>query len=252
MEPPNSLRPALSRAPSAEPARWLVEGIKGFAVNVGSVVPHGFQAYARVFQPARTGETDGRAVTWGEIAASMDRVLHPEAQWPNIAFSHEITNINELQRPPAGAIWSSAPEEGELDPEVARALAEVLGAYTTTDKCWFGVWEGWGGLRQDIRQAPAFELPARRYFLLEGPIEAINETVSQDTFYRSASLWWPDDRPWFVAIDVDLESAYVGGTNACIEALVSHPDLEVLRVEVTHGVTWDADTVNPNPLRLSN
>lgn len=42
-------------------------------------------------------------------------------------------------------------------------------------------------------------------------------------------------------------TTYVGGSNACIEAVLADEQLEGLRVSVDQCVTWDADTINPLP-----
>ena len=113
------------------------------------------------------------------------------------------------------------------------------------------MWEGWGVIRPDIEGAPTFELPGRRYHLLGGPVDAATESVAiAEWSYQSASLWWPDDRAWCVATEVDHQSTYIGGAAGCIEAIVIHPALEALNIEVTDGVTWAADIVNPSPLRV--
>jgi hypothetical protein len=39
-------------AENAEPARWLVERLTTFGKNILSIIPSGFEAYARVFHPA--------------------------------------------------------------------------------------------------------------------------------------------------------------------------------------------------------
>jgi hypothetical protein len=81
--------------------------------------------------------------------------------------------------------------------------------------------------------------------LLQGPLEA-----SEDFYEFPAcppNLWWPDDRTWCVGTDIDLMTTYVGGSGACIEALVADVRLEVLRASVDQRVTWDADTINPLP-----
>jgi hypothetical protein len=248
-EPLSKLEPASSVAS----ASWLVEKVRTFAEDMTSLVPEGFEAYARVLHPATSGYPDGNRVTWAEIAATTGRTVHAEVQWPHLAFTGEIRNINDLQRPPDGAPWRSPPEEGSLDLAETTTLVGVLREHTTTpERCWFGFWEGWGGLRTDIKEAPWFELPSRGYFLMEGPIDAITTSAYAEELhsYQSASLWWPEAQAWCVATDVDLESTYIGASAACIDELLSTPGLEVLRVEPTHGVTWAADEINPNPLRL--
>ncbi len=65
---------------------------------------------------------------------------------------------------------------------------------------------------------------------------------------QSASLWWPADRAWFVATDIDLVTTFVGGSAGCIDDLLAAPGLEAALVPVDQRFTWDADTVNPWPV----
>jgi hypothetical protein len=242
----------LRPAESAETALWIVEAIHGFAQDVGSVVPEGFDGYARIFHPAQRGRDPQENVTWAEIASSTGRTMHAGVQWPHVAFSREISNINELQEAPPGAPWDTPPDEGCFPKDLVDPLLQVLTANTgTADLCWFAVWEGWGDLRTDAKAAASFELPSRRYFLYQGSIEAAKETFSQaESSYESASLWWPDDKAWCVATEVDFESTYVGGSQRFIEEVLTASQLEALPVDLHQGITWDSDTINPNPLRL--
>lgn len=48
-----------------------------------------------------------------------------------------------------------------------------------------------------------------------------------------------------VATEIDLDSTYVGGSEACIEELLANSELEVARLDVAAGVTADSDTLNP-------
>jgi len=56
--------------------------------------------------------------------------------------------------------------------------------------------------------------------------------------------WWPDDRAWFVASEIDLVSMYVGGSAAAIAELLHDRLLEVVHSSITDGTTADADRVN--------
>jgi len=48
-------------APDAAAASWVVDGLRGFAESVFSVVPEGFEAYGRIFHPtARAARTRHR------------------------------------------------------------------------------------------------------------------------------------------------------------------------------------------------
>jgi hypothetical protein len=266
----------LRKADSAKPAHWIVERIHPFAQDVGSVVPEGFDAYVRVFHPAWKGGPEGHPVTWAEIAASTNRLMHPGAQWPHIAFTREVHDINDLQDPPPGAPWDAAPEEGSLDLDVAQKLVEILAPQTSTpERCWFAFWDGWGiptrlypfgsppqneqrkeeEEKEKLKRrwdAPSFELPHRRYLLFHGPIEGALESFYGDDSpgFQSASLWWPEDRTWCVATEVDFENTYAGGSRGCMDALLADEGLESLEVEPSQGITWDSDTVNPDALRF--
>jgi hypothetical protein len=61
-------------------------------------------------------------------------------------------------------------------------------------------------------------------------------------------LWWPDDRSWCVATDVDLQTSYLGATAECVQDLIDDGQLEIMEVSPDQSVTKDADTINPEPL----
>ena len=42
-------------------------------------------------------------------------------------------------------------------------------------------------------------------------------------------------------------STYVGGAGECIAELVAHNDLEAMTVELSDGVMWASDQLNPPP-----
>jgi hypothetical protein len=145
-------------------------------------------------------------------------------------------------------LWDREPAEGSLPARQAALLASVLEQHTSTpERCWFAVWDGFGG-RYAFRAegVPTIELPHRPMFLLSGPLSAAATTLVEFG-HQSASLWWPDDRSWCVATDVDLMSTYLGGAEAAIDALVAVQDLEAMRVSVGQGLTYDTDTLNPAP-----
>jgi hypothetical protein len=129
----------------------------------------------------------------------------------------------------------------------ARPLADVLRAHTgTADDVFFGIWHGFGYI---AASAPTLPLPDREHWLLRGPVELAAANMAPEPWEQSASLWWPADRAWFVATDIDLVTTYVGGSAACVRALRDDTGLEVAAVPVDQRVTWDADTVNPLPAR---
>jgi len=66
-------------------------------------------------------------------------------------------------------------------------------------------------------------------------------------FWQSPNIWWPDDRAWCIATEIDLMSTYVGGGRRCVDSLVNHPELEAAFVEPSDGITWADDRLNPPP-----
>lgn len=58
------------------------------------------------------------------------------------------------------------------------------------------------------------------------------------------SIFWPADRAWLVASDPDLNSTYLGGSNALIEAVLAHPDLEAWRATADDEIAIGSDEIN--------
>jgi hypothetical protein len=143
-------------------------------------------------------------------------------------------------------LWDQAPARGHLPVGVAGHLVAVLRRHTRTpDDVFFGVWSGFGFI---VGDAPLLELPAQGYWLVRGPIGLATANMAEEPSEQSVSLWWPADRAWFVATDIDLVTTFVGGSAACVADLVRRPGLEIARVPVDQRFTWDADTVNPWPI----
>jgi len=262
---------ALELVTNVEPAAWIVKQLHPFTQDVGSVIPEGYEAYARVFHPAYRNERDGNSVPvrWWEIASANGRIVHPEMQFPG------ITGSPGPNYDPQPGVWDEEPELGSMPKEVAIRLAAILTAYTgTPTSCWFAVWNGFGNLNLP-QDAPKFSIPYRDLFLLRGPLEAVAESpyVGQSAdastlicwpddasveavteapdlgewCYQSPNLWWPEDRAWCVATEIDFSWTYVGGSAACVRAILADPALEALPARIEDGITWDSDRRNPCP-----
>ena len=65
--------------------------------------------------------------------------------------------------------------------------------------------------------------------------DALNTLSIVDWSYRSPNLWWPDDRAWCVATEVDYSWTYVAGTVSCIEELLNDPTLEAIPTTPEEG-----------------
>jgi hypothetical protein len=238
-------------------AAWIGERLAPFdAHQVTSVVPGGFAAYARVLHPAEEpGWGDDRLVRWAEVAAWSGTPLRPDAQFHTVALP--------LLRPEREAPWSSqGPREGSLYPPDAEALAGIVREWTSTPgRCWFCVWDGhgWGGtlltpagepsvplpdpVPEPVRRGPRVHLPERDYLLYTGPAEAVLAAGPLSGDDQTANLWWPADRAWCVASEIDLAWTYVGGPAGLIERVLADGRIEALPAEPGDPLTRVEDWV---------
>jgi len=246
------------------PAQWIAERLHPFAQDAGAIIPPGFEAYARIFHPAArwsVGQME-RPVTWREIADANLRIYHSEMQFGALVT---LVGTSAVARQPQPGLFDSWPKTGSLPLDLARALVGVLGGHTSTpERCWFAAWEGWGdpvfatiGGSHDASalptviprpKRPRFNVPGRAYYIARGPLTSALDTVyGVASDYQSASIWWPADRAWCVATEVDFDWTYVGGSTECIAAVLGNPDLEALPARLSDGVSWVSDRINPTP-----
>jgi hypothetical protein len=216
---------------------------RGEPGTVASIVPAVFESYVRILHPAvRYAGDDDIEVSWAEVAAHNGTVAHPLMQWPAITGSWDYVSVAS-QSP----VWDDAPSVGHLPVAVAGRLSLVLGRHTGTPQaCVFGRWHGFG---YDL---PSPDVPPRLLLrgghdvvLVRGTVADAGRNLAPEPNEQSANLWWPADRAWCVATDIDLMSSYVGGSAACIDELLATPGLEVTRAGPDDRVA--IDPINPLP-----
>jgi hypothetical protein len=234
-----ALSPLVTPASLSDSADWigsrLLPWLHETGTKVCSVVPEGFDAYCRILHPAHGPPPDRQWIRWSTAAAGVDRPLHAETQWETIEES-----FREAKREP---IWHEEPMLGVCPSEVIVPLHERLMAHTTTpDVIWFAMWVGYPDVLAVAKGAARFELPGREYALFRGPLEAAEEIITSPyTTRASPSLWWPDDRAWCVATEIDFRWTYVGGTDQCIGSLEREHRLEVFHTEPHHRGDIESD-----------
>jgi hypothetical protein len=244
------------------PAAWIADRLHPFIKDVGSVIPEGYEAYARIFHPVTVRE--GVRERWTAIAKRNGRIAHPEMQF-------HMINRPVGEPAPTGYEPGDGPSWGSLPLQERLALVDVLRHGTRTlDRCWFCVWEGWGDV-DAYGVSARVVLPHRDYLLATGPLElAISsfarsweETPPSELIVlrksgsrsasraselrpldRSANLWWPDDRAWFVATEIDYAWTYVGGPAELIERVLADDRLEALPARLTDKPFYESDLVN--------
>lgn len=233
-------------------ADWIVDRLGPFGGGVGSTLPSGYEAYARILHPWWQQWKPAVTVTWTALAAEAGVSLCATTQF-------------EALEAVADARDCVSPLEGTMIEDDLRALIGLLGPATgTPDSCWFAVWEGWGGLQgppavavlsprkppgagppppadeptssasglgrrvpASVMAGPRVEIPQRPMLLHRGAIDAVTALCPYPVS-QSPNLWWPDDRAWCVASEIDFRSTYVGGSRALIAAILAAEGLEAI------------------------
>ena len=110
----------------------------------------------------------------------------------------------------------------------AAMIGDIAARHTATpDEAYFAIWVGHGYSNEGLEHIPIFEDQhhMRDYYLLQGPVAAVTELTEPNLrpewprWWRQPDLWWPQDRAWMVATDVDIGPTYVGGTAALCDEI---------------------------------
>lgn len=155
--------------PDLERGEWLRPMEAEPPGSILSVVPRGFEAYARVFHPVdrdRPRQTktwqgldemtyfegvddieaslETERTTWAQAAESFGTTMHAQAQYARLVRRDH----GDVDGAIAADGWRySDTSEGCLDAASLAAVSAVLARHTTTpDTGIAAIWEGWGGL----------------------------------------------------------------------------------------------------------
>ena len=271
---PTSFKPCHDLAP----ADWLLPRLLPWGTDgalATNIIPVGYDAYVRVFHPAGAGPLDD-PVTWQEVADWSGRVFHPLAQFEKMSIP-----VTPNPGPPP---FDSAPRLGRLVPSVCDVLVGELAKLTQTpSNCYFGIWDCGGIMtaggstmvrafandddespdeqadfdaalaswQNDVAGLPRFEHPDRTYLLGRGPIGMASELDrhplapgSWQTLGLPPQIWWPEDRAWVVASEIDFDSTLVATTIAGAEALIACEGIEALLVPSDGRLDFNGDDLN--------
>lgn len=172
------------------PAAWIAQQLHPFAHDVGSVVPTGFAAYARIPNIDNRQELLGDAKTTELTGLLARHSSQPDACW--------------------FCVWDGY---GYFHAGAVKQLVAVSSSLPA--------WRRWWERRRVMRRArpgeikgPRVPLPNRDYFLFTG---SVAEAVG---WLEGPNLWWPDDRAWCVASEIDLPHSYVGGSSGLISDIL--------------------------------
>ena len=222
---------------------WIGEHRRPFRdYSVGSLVPVVFETYARILHPAWGPSVTGkdRPVRWDAVAAWSGRTMHALAQWERLSVP-----VTEAVAPP----FVAPPNRGGLPPASLAALCGVLAAHSTTPEgCFVGVWEGYGWPVAAWAGPHVVHLENRSFHVRRGRLALALEVGWQPVSGRfevePPTLIWPADQAWFVAADPDLDSTYLGGSAALVDAVIAHANLEAWQAAASDEIGVASDSVN--------
>jgi hypothetical protein len=264
-------------------AAWYGESLNGFGGRVDQVIPRGYPAYARILHPA--SNEHGEPVRWSEVAAWAGTVLHPLAQFHALVGRYLYDRREGVgwpgENPDEGSL--AAPQLQVLCQVLARHTSAADRCWLTVWDGFGNLPETW------MRTAPRVRQPQRAYYIFERPLSEVFEfSVQVDRVgwdqeplppsmgrlvatadavpepgpsvevgrqpappvrVQSPSQWWPEDRAWCVATEIDFDSTLVAGSEELIEEITSHPELEAFAVRSTDDLTDGGDQINPHPPR---
>lgn len=219
--------PLLTHLEELDATNWLRESLTTFARNVASFLPGHFAAYARVYHHFELTGSDGAPSTssWRDLPELVGRDISDPLAGAEVV-------MNRLTDAQANV--------GSLPRHIIEVLVEHLRLATATaDECYFAVWEGFGGSAVPHNLTPKLELPNRKYHVFIGPLKAAGTSYDAYSFghhEQFANLWWPADHAWCVATEIDSAWTHVGGSRACIDAVLADPRLEAM--ETSAHARW--------------
>lgn len=254
--------------PDISAGQWIAAHRDRLDGTVGQHVPSVFDAYARVLHPPHT--LAGEPGTWARVCRTTGTTAHPLMQWLTISRTHDVPNADGWVT--LRSAWpGSPPAVGSLPAESLSALLDVLAAPTGDQRCVFALWEGFGWVDGrgawytrtapdgtvieegeppsaypiEVLDGPRLQLPGRSYLLFTGSLTDAAGIGDPDGIWKqSPNLFWPLDRSWCVATEIDFDSTLVGGSRRLVDDVLACPALEAWTVTPGDSLAWDADTVN--------
>jgi len=189
-------------------AGWIAAACRGVWWTVGALVPNQYPSVLRVRAPSP--RPDGWWTAYRhlyEIVASIGErhTCSPDRAWFAVWEGHGFDTAT------THVAWRDPP----LDEETLRAREAERSRVREEGE------RRNAAIRAALVQVPRFDLPNRTYYLLEGPVSAATQLSHPEPMgeWRNPDLFWPDDRRWFVATDIDFWSLYIGGDDDFVAEL---------------------------------
>lgn len=236
--------------PDTRRADWLRERCIGPKHTLHAIIPSGFESYARILHPAwlagsldpqdekawselRAGwreAEDLKPVRWDTVAADNNRVAHRLMQW------HDISTPTTREPGMAGI---DPPLEGGLTPEMVESLFEILIAHSgESQEVLCGFWEGCArdfSSRTKVKFKPCVDGETYNLFnttlagAQSGWLAAYEYSLRNHgigTNGLAPNMVWPTTRDWYLAVEYNLHSTYIGGSTRLIDSISNAGDFE--------------------------
>jgi hypothetical protein len=251
-------------------AEWLdplLRPHEGFPPVVGFIVPSAYEAYAHLLHPARRffGHSFEQSVPlrWSEIAATRAKTLHSEVQLQALIDNRDefITTTGRRSAPAAASgsrrtSVSNRPRRSRSSHCFGRTPRRSMrpgsccgtGTGTSVERSTTSRGEP-STASPSLRTFPpswsgrtwAF----RHYLVFRGPLDALPKWF--EWRMEGPNYFWPDDRAWIVATEIDGFSTYVGAPREGIDRVLDSPLLEALPSALAHRFDGIGDLINGAP-----
>ena len=206
-----------------EDVKWLFNQCAPFSAHmVTTFVPPIFERYARIFHPPLlaskvSGDEYHLFGSWEYVAGRSGRTAHAQMQWHCIFNPERVTGLID------------PPLEGSIPYEVSLPLRQILSS-STNERCYLAIWSGFAwDYRAYVPQSLSVEPEVgtgRAYDVFSGPTTMLDIPFHVGET-QTANFIWASDRSWWLAIDIDRITTYIGGSNQLIESVLACDDLEI-------------------------
>ncbi len=211
-------------ARSIEPSTWIAERCRGVWGTVGALVPNDYPSVLRLHAPDQ--DLDDWWGAYRRVFTTIAEVgerhtASPDDGWFAVWEGYGFASGTKMY------VWSESDDPDDAAATAVAAEQERLRAHEQRRRA---------EIPEALSRIPRFDLPHRAYFLLGGPVGAVADLRDPGTpdRWQRPDLFWPDDRRWFVATDVDFWSLYVGGDHDFVAELTQRVDVPCEIVTLGH------------------
>ncbi len=187
------------RVSDSQAANWVVAQCTGPRHSLHTVVPTGFESYARIEHPYwRVPNPAGPSNSVEQRVAVACSEVPPAAKaalYPGCGYAYD---------------GIEPPLEGELSPAAVQSVFAALGQASAAEQpVYCGLWEGFGYWRDEQGIAQFASAPGQEYLLFQSTLGEVEQAwlaawqERQAAGFMGASGFapnalWPDDRTWFL------------------------------------------------------